>query len=58
MKQYVTNPWIATAVCMVLFAVMYNYADDGFMRTCSYIPLLVVLGIFGKAMYNAYLKKP
>lgn len=57
MKKYVTNPWIVAPVCMVLFAVMYNNASNGFMRFCSYIPLLVVLGIFGKAVYNAYFKK-
>lgn len=57
MKKYITNPWIASAVCMVLFAVMYNNASNGFMRVCSCVPLFVVLCILGKGMYNAYFKK-
>lgn len=51
------NPYVAALVCMALFAVMHNYATTDFMRVCSYIPLAVVLVIFAKLMYHAYVKR-
>ena len=56
-KKFLSNPWFVCAVCMVLFAVMYNNADDGFLRFCSYVPLAVVLIIFGRGMYFAFKKR-
>jgi len=52
-----SNPWIAVPVCMVLFAVMYNYADNDFQRYLSYVPLAVVLWVFLKGVYYAYFKR-
>lgn len=54
MKRYLSNPYVVAAICMVLFAVMYNNATNGFMRFFSYIPLAVVLVVFVKGMYSAW----
>ena len=56
MKKLLFNPWVACVACMVLFAVMYNGADDGFLRVCSYVPLGVALAIFGRGVYFAFKK--
>lgn len=55
--NYLKNPYVAAGICMVLFAVMYNHATTDFMRVCSYVPLAVVLAIFLKGMYHAYIKR-
>lgn len=52
-KSYITNPFVAAGICMVLFVLMYNNATNGFLRTCSYVPLAVALGVFVKGMYYA-----
>ncbi len=56
MKKFLFNPWVVCPLCMALFAVMYNSADDGFLRVCSYVPLGVALAIFGRGVYFAFKK--
>jgi len=56
LKRYMSNPFVVTAICMVLFVVMYNNATNGFMRSLSYVPLLVITGIFVRGLYWAYIK--
>ncbi len=54
--KYLKNPYVVSAICMVLFVLMYNNATNGFLRTVSYIPLLVVVGILLRGMYFAFKK--
>ncbi len=54
--NWLKNPYVASVICMVLFAVMYNNATTAFMRACSYVPLAVVLVLFLKSVYQAYFK--
>lgn len=54
--KYLKNPYIVSAICMVLFVLMYNNATNSFMRTLSYIPLLVVVGILLRGLYFAFKK--
>lgn len=56
-KQRLFHPYAIVAFCMVLFVIMYNNATNGFMRALSYVPLIVVIGVFFKGMYHAYLRK-
>jgi hypothetical protein len=53
-KEWV--PVIHSLLTLVLFVVMYNNATNGFLRTVSYIPLLVVVSILLRGMYFAFKK--
>ena len=57
MIKYLQNPFLVAGICMLLFAVMYNSADSGFLRACSYVPLAVVAAIFLKGVYYAYFRR-
>ena len=47
--KYLRNPYIICAICMALFAILYN---TGF-QMISYIPLSFVLVFFGVGVFYA-----